>query len=120
MSNTNLLYRSETATLTPPQTNQKVVITSESGRLKVASVIPVYSTPAYAANSCAQIFAELFLSSTQTPEGLPLFLLASGYIGGSHALGWAGDIPLSSSMSIFCRWYTTIDSQIQLTVGVEK
>lgn len=116
----NLLYRSETETITPPQTTQIVTITSESGRLKLASVIAVYNTPAYAGVTAAQIYAQIFLSSTQTPQGLPLFLLAAGYLGGSLALGWDGDIPLSTSMSIFCRFYTDVDAQLQLTIGVEK
>lgn len=117
---TALLYRSQTATLSPPATSQIVSITSESGRLKIASVICVYATQVYFFKTAAQLYGQIFLSSTQTPEGLPLFLLASGYFGGSYALGWDGDLPLNISASLFCRFYATADTQVQLTIGVEK
>lgn len=77
--------------------------TVESGILESVMVAPEHT-----GIGNAEAYAELYIGTTETPDPTPVAMLASGYIGASHPIGWTGQIVMEPSFCILVRiWCQT-------------
>lgn len=72
--------------------------TLESGILEAVSLFPETI-----GIGNAEAYAEVYIGTTETPVPLPTIILANGYLGASHAIGWTGQILMEPSFCILTR-----------------
>lgn len=91
-----------------------LTVTSETGFLTAVSAYDPYGT-----RGSAELWGQLSLGSTDSPQNLPLLLLNSGYFGSQQLLGWTGRLQLHPTTIIIGRFRSLIATAITLVIHTE-
>lgn len=106
---------STSISLTTATGQARTTFAIESGFLVAASLTPeAFGSGQYEA------YAEIWLSETDNPTTVPGNILACGYIGASHGIGWTGKIHLEPNYSILANVYSTANRNYRLNFVISE
>lgn len=90
-------------------------LTVENGDL-----VSVCMTPERIGTGNSEYYGMIFIASTETPEPIPITLLASGYLGASNYIGWTGRIRMQPTYSILARIWSENPIPVRCSVVTEE
>lgn len=91
------------------------LLTVESGILDTVMI-----GPEHPGTGNAEYYGQLLLVSTETPQPVPIAILASGYFGASVYIGWTGAIPMEPTYAIQARIWSENTIPVRCTIGTHE
>lgn len=76
--------------------------------------------PEHPGTGNSEYFGQILLVSTETPQPVPVAILASGYFGASVYLGWTGSLPMEPTYAVQARIWSQNTIPVRCTVGTHE